>query len=80
MGDAGQLLNSYCEGMIWSMMTDDYPVLYQIGLEHKLKSGGAILVRAETMVNVQWIRSYEEGLEQARQMDKPMLLDFFRNG
>ena len=38
------------------------------------------MTSAETAVKVQWINSYEEGLEQARQRNLPMLLDFFKDG
>jgi hypothetical protein len=34
----------------------------------------------ETMTKVQWINIYEKGLEQANQWNKPMLLDFFKDG
>jgi hypothetical protein len=29
---------------------------------------------------VQWIGNYEQGLEKARSQEKPLLLDFFKNG
>ncbi len=29
---------------------------------------------------IQWIDSYEAGLERARSEKKPMLLDFFKDG
>jgi hypothetical protein len=74
MGDVALLLYSYAGNVVRSTMID-----HRIAV-HELKNGGAIVVRAETMVNVQWVRSYEEGLEQARQMGKPMLLDFFKDG
>lgn len=31
-------------------------------------------------IKVEWINSYEEGLEQARQKNMPTLLDFFKDG
>jgi hypothetical protein len=34
----------------------------------------------ETMMKVQWINAYERGLEQANQQNKPMLLNFFKEG
>jgi hypothetical protein len=33
-----------------------------------------------TMMKVQWINDYERGLERASQQNKPMLLDFFKDG
>jgi len=29
---------------------------------------------------VQWLRSYETGLEKSKAQKKPMLLDFFKDG
>jgi hypothetical protein len=29
---------------------------------------------------VQWVQSYETGLERCKTQDKPMLLDFFKDG
>jgi hypothetical protein len=34
----------------------------------------------ETNTNVQWLRSYETGLEKCRAQNKPMMLDFFKDG
>jgi hypothetical protein len=29
---------------------------------------------------VEWVNSYEAGLERAREKNKPILLDFFKDG
>lgn len=32
------------------------------------------------MAEVQWLDNYEEGLERVRDQEKPMFLDFFKDG
>ena len=34
----------------------------------------------ETHNSVQWLRSYETGLEKCQAQNKPMFLDFFKDG
>lgn len=34
----------------------------------------------KTKANVQWLKSYETGLEKCQTQNKPMLLDFFKDG
>lgn len=34
----------------------------------------------DTNANVQWLRSYETGLEKCQAQKRPMMLDFFKDG
>jgi hypothetical protein len=44
-------------------------------LAHNDKTTGG-----DNMADIQWLHKYEEGINLAREEQKPLFLDFFKNG